>query len=90
MEITGSPVLKRPSSFAIDVSSISRTAIVKPFFNMELVSKPDHEKHDLLQVISRTIFSRIEGFRVQYENQSLGIYWLLELMTISGSPGVVE
>ena len=40
---------------------------------MELVSKPDHDKHDLLQVISRTIFSRIEGFRVQYENQSLGI-----------------
>ena len=89
MEITGSPVLKRPSSFVIDVSSISRTAIVKPF-QYGTGIKARYDKHDLLQVISRTIFSRIEGFRVQYENQSLGIYWLLELMTISGSPGVVE
>ena len=34
---------------------------------MEQVSQPDHDKHDLLMVVSRTIFSRIEGFRVQYE-----------------------
>ena len=67
-----------------------REILLVTVFCKHPVSKPDHEKHDLLQVISRTIFSRIEGFRVQYENQSLGIYWLLELMTISGSPGVVE